>query len=286
MSLPRETLEKAKDVHSEEPVVRLKLDRVGSFGLRVPVEVNGLIILAEADVWVSLPETRRGVDLSRQVEALYRVSDPPRAPEKLVHELVKLLLDLLPYADSSGASLRFDVFQPDSRTFYRAEVSSKLERDGRMLNGTRVELTGMTACPCTMELIRAHYGFEDEFGATHTQRSTGILEVISKSEHLDHRKLANLIERAMSSPLRTLTKRPEEAGLVLSSLMNPKLAEDVLREMIRLLLIDFPAIEDDATIFAAVRSFESVHMHDIYAEIRSSFRELRLEFSSFPEQSQ
>lgn len=274
-------MERARDVHSEEPSVRVRLNRVGSFGLKIPVVVDGFLILAEADAWVSLPASRRGVDLSRQVRALYSLSEPPREPEDLVKGSAKLLMDLLPYADSSGVSVRFEVPSIESRKSYRAEVST-LASEGSEVNSTRVELMGMTSCPCTMELIRAYIDLRGERAsliATHTQRSLGIIEVSLKGEHLDRKKLALVIERAMSSPLMTLTKRPDEASLVINSLKNPKLAEDAVRDMVLLFLEEFPSTPDEAILLAAVRSFESVHMHDIYAEIRSTVGKLRSELT-------
>lgn len=281
MKLPASILERARDVHSEEPRVRLRLDRVGSLGLRVPIAVDGFLLLAEADVWVSLPADRRGVDLSRQVQAIYSLSDPPKGPEDLARESVKLLMELIPYADSAGVSLRFEVPLIASKRSYRAEVSSAV-LEGVEVNTTRVELAGMTSCPCTMELIRAYLsslGERASITATHTQRSIGIIEASLGGEHLDRDRLVRVVEGAMSSPLMTLTKRPDEAALVVSSLMNPKLAEDVVREMVILFLREFPSAPDEATLLAAVRSYESVHMHDVYAEVRSTVGRLRVRFS-------
>ncbi len=281
MRLPAEIVERARDVHSELPSVMVRLNRVGSFGLKVPVIVEGFLALAEADAWVSLPPTRRGVDLSRQVQAVYSISDPPKEPETLVRESVKLLMDLIPYADSAGVSARFEALL-DSRRSYRAEVSS-LVYGGKEVSGTRVELMGMTSCPCTMELIRAYVdslGERTSILATHTQRSLGVIELSLEGGHLDRGKLAHVIERAMSSPLMTLAKRPEEASLVISSIKNPKLAEDVVRDMALLFLGEFPSVPDEAVLLAAVRSLESVHMHDVYAELRSTVGELRAQLSS------
>ncbi|MCS7102547.1 MAG: GTP cyclohydrolase MptA [Candidatus Korarchaeum sp.] len=281
MRIPVETLEKARDVHSEVPSVRVRLDRVGSFGLKVPVSLDGFLILAEADAWVSLPASRRGVDLSRQVQAIYSLSDPPREPEDLARRSAKLLMDSLPYAGSSGVSIKFEVPLLDSHMSYRAEVSA-VTSAGSEVNSTRVELMGMTSCPCTMELIKAYMSLNREEAtliATHTQRSLGIIEVSLKGEHLDRRKLAQVVERSMSSPLMTLTKRPDEASLVVNSLRNPKLAEDVVRDMVLLFLKEFPSVPDEATLLAAVRSLESVHMHDIYAEVRSTVGKLRAELT-------
>jgi GTP cyclohydrolase-4 len=278
MRLPEELLERARDIHSEAPSHRIKLDRVGSFGLKVPVEFKGFLLLAEADVWVSLPEGRRGVDLSRQVEAIYELSNPPKDPFSLCREAAISLLEKLNYADSSGVSIRFDAPLQDGESlkYYRVEISSIASDE--IINKIRVEILGMTACPCTAELIRAYKS--SEIAATHTQRSLGILEVSTKAEHPDPDKLASIIERAMSSPLRTYTKRPDEGGLVIQSLSNARLAEDVVREMIHLFLEEFGHLPEDTHILAAVRSMESVHMHDIYAERSFSLDEIRKEISS------
>ena len=278
MRLPEDLLERARDIHSETPSHRIKLDRVGSFGLKVPVKFNGFLLLADADIWVSLPKERRGVDLSRQVEVIYELSNPPKEPWDLCKEAVISLLERLNYADAAGISIKFDAPLRDGKSLkhYRVEISSVASNG--VINRTRVEILGMTACPCTAELIRAYTN--SELPATHTQRSLGILEVSTREAHPDPDKLASIIERAMSSPLRTYTKRPDEGGLVIHSLSNAKLAEDVVREIVHLFLEEFGYMSGDTHIFAAVRSMESVHMHDIYAERSSTLDEIREEIDS------
>jgi|GEM_PF-1621819 GTP cyclohydrolase-4 len=275
MKFPANLIEKARDIHSDRPKYCFRLDKVGASGLKVPIRVNGFVLLGNVNVYTSLPDNRRGVDLSRQNSVVYQVANSARSLEEFVILSAEELLDVIPYSDAAEVSVEVDIPQDEANAFgsYRTMVSSFISRAGKRKNRTRVELVGITACPCTQELIRtylADIGESTSIPATHTQRSIGILDITLKEDHISHRDLAAIVEESMSSPTRTLTKRPEEASLVMLSLFNPKLAEDVVREMLFLLLERFPRIPDDAYVISSVRSLESVHKHDIYVE-RSAF---------------
>lgn len=282
MRFPASLIERARDIHSDRPRHGFKLDRVGGMGLKVPVKVDGLVLLGNVRVYTDLPGGRRGVDLSRQNSVIYRMASSAGSPEEFVLLSVRELLDCIPYADVAEVSIEVEVPKDEKNAFgsYRAVISSILSRKGERRNRTRVELVGMTACPCTQELIRTYLsdmGEHASIPATHTQRSIGTLDITLNGDHVDHRELADIVERSMSSPTRTLTKRPDEASLVMESLCNPKLAEDVVRDMLFLLLERFPDMPDDAYVFSSVRSLESVHKHDIYVERSALVEELRRE---------
>ena len=282
MKFPINLIEKARDIHSDRPRHPFSLDKVGGIGLKVPIKVDEFVLLGNVDVYVSLPSSRRGVDLSRQNYVIYKIANSAGSPEEFVLLSTEELLKAVPYSDSVEVSVEIEIPRSETNAFgsYKAIISSFLSRKGEKKNRTRVELIGTTACPCTQELIRTYLADISEnasITATHTQRSIGTLDITLKGDHINHRKMAEIVEESMSSPTRTLTKRPEEASLVIYSLCNPKLAEDVVRDMLFLLLERFPWMPDDAYVFSSVRSLESVHKHDIYAERSAFVADLRRE---------
>ncbi|MGC9103836.1 MAG: GTP cyclohydrolase, FolE2/MptA family [Candidatus Methanodesulfokora sp.] len=282
MKFPTSLIERARDIHSDRPRHCFNLDKVGGIGLKVPIKVDEFVLLGNVNVYANLPGSRRGIDLSRQNYVIYKTATSAGSPEEFVLLSTKELLEAIPYSDFVEVSVEVDIPKNETNAFgsYKTIISSYLSRRGERRNRTRVELIGTTACPCTQELIRTYLADISENAsiiATHTQRSIGTLDVTLKEDHINHREMAEIVEESMSSPTRTLTKRPEEVSLVIDSICNPKFAEDVVRDMLFLLLERFSWMPDDAYVFSSVRSLESIHKHDIYAERSAFVADLRRE---------
>lgn len=83
----------------------------------------------------------------------------------------------------------------------------------------------------------------------------------------------------MSGKIQSVLKRPEEAELVRSAHLKPLFSEDVIREMAQnFILRDFPNIEDNFKIKFKIESFESIHPHNVYAELKTTVGELKKKF--------
>ena len=73
-----------------------------------------------------------------------------------------------------------------------------------------------------------------------------------------------------------MLKRPDEAELVRSAHLKPLFSEDVIREMAKnFILRDFPNLEDDYEIEFKIESFESIHLHNVYAELKTTIGDLK-----------
>jgi GTP cyclohydrolase-4 len=80
----------------------------------------------------------------------------------------------------------------------------------------------------------------------------------------------------MSGKIQSVLKRPDEAELVRSAHLNPLFSEDVIREMAKnFILRDFPNLEDDFEIEFKIESFESIHPHNVYAELKTTIWDLK-----------
>jgi MptA/FolE2 family GTP cyclohydrolase len=162
-------------------------------------------------------------------------------------------------------------------TFIGASVS-----DGESTRrAAGVEVNGFTVCPCAREMVaerarsslrEAGYseGQAEEILsmlplASHNQRGVGTL-LIGSQITVRVEKLVDIVEGSMSSGIYGLLKRPDELDIVWNGHMKPRFVEDVVREMISGVTGRLTELEDDAFILARQENFESIHVHNAYAE--------------------
>ncbi|MGC8849492.1 MAG: GTP cyclohydrolase, FolE2/MptA family, partial [Candidatus Bathyarchaeia archaeon] len=74
-----------------------------------------------------------------------------------------------------------------------------------------------------------------------------------------------------------LLKREDEAEVIVRSVSNPRFSEDVIRFMMVYLKEESDKIPGDAIATFTVRSLESVHKHDFYAERSIKLKDMDLE---------
>jgi GTP cyclohydrolase-4 len=114
---------------------------------------------------------------------------------------------------------------------------------------------------------------------SHNQRAKVTVHVGTHnptSSVVDLTALIDVIEGSMSGRIHSVLKRPDEAALVRTAHLNPLFAEDVVRLVAaKLGQPAFGDIPDESPVNITIESFESIHFHNVYAEIQSTFRELR-----------
>ncbi len=157
---------------------------------------------------------------------------------------------------------------------------------------------GMTCCPCAQQMNR-EYSHEmlkstQDLNLTDTQieKILSIIPIAShnqralatitlKTNQVEHElidlfELVEAIESGMSGKISSILKRPEEASLVRSAHIHPYFVEDAVR-LIALNLNDscFSRISDDTFVNIKIESYESIHAHNAYAELTTTFKEIR-----------
>jgi len=76
--------------------------------------------------------------------------------------------------------------------------------------------------------------------------------------------------------MQSVLKRPDEARLVRMAHLKPLFSEDVVREMAKnFILYDFPNLEDHCRVKFTIESYESIHPHNVYSELKTTIGELR-----------
>jgi GTP cyclohydrolase-4 len=298
--------------------VRINLTRVGVKNVKKLVEVaregkRPVIFISNFDVFVDLPGSLKGANLSRNFEVIDEVLQQAidgevSEIEKLCSAVARKLLDRHEYADRTEVFMRSEFMvkreTPVSHTachevvkVHAKAVARRTFRDPIVRKSVGAEVTGMTACPCAQNIMkeRASYVLQnlgvsnekiDEFFeevpmATHNQRGRGFLCIeTDDDQHVDLEKIIGILKVSMSSGIYELLKRGDEGHVVLAAHKNPRFVEDCVREMARKVLAEFHTLSGDSVVTIKQTNEESIHQHDAYAERRATIAELFDELNS------
>jgi len=262
---------------------------------------------------INLPAQQRGIHMSRTSETIEEVINevifkPTPTIERVADRIVKRLLEKHPYTTKAEVKLKGRIVVQlreseqriiqksyDISSYVLADKKESGEIDFNYFIGASA--VGMTVCPCAKEMSQ-EYAVEiiksrDDINvsvedleklinilpfASHNQRSKGTIVVQIKdlnSYKVDVLDIIDIIEESMSGRIQSVLKRPEEAELVRSAHLKPLFSEDVIREMAKNFMArDFPNLEDDFKIKFKIESYESIHPHNVYAELTTTIGEL------------
>ena len=268
---------------------------------------------------ISLPAQQRGIHMSRTSETIEEVInevifEPTPTIEYVAYRIVKKLLERHVYTTNVEVKLEgkiiVQVRESEQRNIQKAyDISSyvkakKIESDEIDYNYyIGASAWGICCCPCGLELskeyseevIRTRKDInvsEEDLKkllnilpfSSHNQRSKGTIIVQIKdleSHKVDVLDIIEIIEESMSGKIQSVLKRPEEAELIRTAHLKPLFSEDVVREMAKNFMIkNFPNLEDDFEITFKIESEESIHPHNVYAELKTTIGELKRKIKS------
>ncbi|MCD6237568.1 MAG: GTP cyclohydrolase I FolE2 [Thermoplasmata archaeon] len=284
------------DVQSALSPAHFKITRVGVRGVKKLIHVKRpgmesvITLPTTLDLFVDLPATQKGSHMSRNIELANEIvetskKNPVTDLETFCAEVAKSLLKKHSYATFAEVKAVADYFLervgPAGRRDtepYKLIAEVHAERDGRVRKLIGVEVIGMTACPCAMEVVRTL--IKDSRNAlvpTHNQRniSTLMVEVPDDSYFVEANDLIEIVEKSFSSPTYGILKRKEEGKLVIEAHKNPKFVEDVVRDMLTKVLEKYGNLPDDTLVIARSESEESIHKHNAFAERVTTLGELK-----------
>ncbi|MFW9899960.1 MAG: GTP cyclohydrolase MptA [Candidatus Thorarchaeota archaeon] len=263
---------------------------------------------------INLPAEKRGIHMSRTSETIEEVINevifkPTPTIELVGDRIIKKLMERHPYTSNAEVKLEgkiiVQVRENDERIIQKSYEISSFVKANRDVSGKidynyfiGANAVGMTVCPCAKELsleyaeevIKSRKDIkvsEEDLNkllnllpfSSHNQRSIGtiIIQIKDLTNHkVDVLDIIDVIEQSMSGKIQSVLKRPEEAELVRSAHLKPLFSEDVIREMAKnFILRDFPNLEDDFEVKFKIESFESIHPHNVYAELKTTVGELK-----------
>jgi GTP cyclohydrolase-4 len=299
------------DIQSLPPEVQMSLSRVGITGVKKLVEVarkkkRPIILISNFDLFVDLPASIKGANLSRNLEVMNEVleeavSSPIYEIEELCTEVARRLLHKHKYATRAEVKMEAELIvkkkTPITRIGCQETVnifaSTLLLRNGQPQKMVGAEVLGMTACPCSQEIVkeivvkelRSMKMGEDAIQnflskvpvATHNQRGHGTIAIQTSGSPVRIEKIVDIIESSMSSEIFELLKREDEAVIISKAHSSPKFVEDCVRTMAKKIVEEFKELSDDAIVTIRQLNEESIHRHNAFAEHRSTMGELRKE---------
>jgi GTP cyclohydrolase I len=245
---------------------RIAIDQVGIRGLRYPIAFADLAgtaqpTIATCNVYVALPEDRKGTHMSRLVALLESRSDPGSEP-LTVANFRALLESLVVLLEAPGG--RIEVAFPfflrksapvsgvESLLDYEVRLAGEL-RDGAYAQTLAISAPVTSLCPCSKEI--------SEYGA-HNQRSTITIAVKPRTP-LYLTELIRIAEAEASCELYGILKRADEKYVTERAYNNPRFVEDLVRSVAARLQAD-PRI---VAFSVEAENFESIHNHSAYARI-------------------
>jgi GTP cyclohydrolase IV len=305
------------DVQSTCPDVRINLTRVGVKNVKKMVEVSRadrrpVIFISNFDVFVDLPGSLKGANLSRNFEVIDEVLQQAidgdvKEIENLCSVVARKLLDRHEYADRTEVLMRSEFMvkreTPVSHTschevvkVHARAVARRTFRSPIVRKSIGAEVMGMTACPCAQNIVkeRAEHVLQDlgvetekinQFFdevpmATHNQRGRGFLCIeTDDDQHVQLEKIIDILKESMSAPIFELLKRGDESYVVFNAHKNPRFVEDCVREMAKKVLAEFHSLPGDALVTIKQTNEESIHQHDAYAERQATIAELFVELN-------
>lgn len=304
------------DVQASTPEVTVGLNRVGVTGVEKLVEIarsekRPIVLMAEFAVFVDLPGTRKGADMSRNMEVIDEileeaVSEPTYRVEDVCGEAAERLLEKHSYTTKAEVNMEADFItktttpesdRPTQNTATILAGATATEKETHEEIGARV--TGMTVCPCSQGMMRnrARKKLEEltvdpeavrEFlqevpQAGHAQRGHATLKIESQgAPEVDLIELIEVARDAMSARIYNLAKRPDEDHMTYQAHMNAKFVEDCVRSMARGVVDTFADLPDEAIVTMKQSNDESIHEHNAHAERKTDLGTLRDELPEHP----
>ena len=254
------------DLQSGSDERHLAIDQVGIKGLRFPLafaDPDGVAqsSIALCNIYVALPEDRKGTHMSRLVTLLEEHAAPGAAP-LTVAGMRTLLDDLVARLDAPGGriELAFPFFVRKTAPIsgvaslldYEVRLAAELV-EGRYSTTVAVAVPVTSLCPCSKEI--------SAYGA-HNQRSMVTITVRSTQPVLIH-ELLRIAEEEASCELYGILKRSDEKYVTERAYDNPRFVEDLVRGVASRLAADsrFEGFSVEA------ENFESIHNYSAYARI-------------------
>ena len=274
MTNDQELREQLQPTQDRLPKVKEIIDRVGVAGLRTVLKLSNAggetQFPAEIDLFIDLPEDRKGIHMSRLVESVNEVVSKSARKTKASFE--KLGMDILSelkkrHSYSNGEiTIKTTLFisrhtpvtnkQTDEPYDVSIGVVSKADKICKKM---RVRAIGNTLCPHSLETTH---------GKAHVQRAElDLLIEAPIKEKIPLEELINICENSFSSPTYTVLKTVDEAAVVEKMFDNPKFVEDVARDCFR----QTKNLEFTGRVKIRATTFESIHKHNAVSEIERVF---------------
>jgi GTP cyclohydrolase-4 len=279
------------EVQEEEPELALRINRVGIRGVRRKVTIytpkGELQFDVVMDAYVDLPVSKRGIHMSRNIEAFVEAIEQaqrerPAILEEVLSSGCRRLLQKHPYATRAEMIAKTTYYYEEDFTGVNTPqaadvaITTMLDRGGKDKRSVSVSILGITVCPSAQAMYSRMEKTRLPHTPSHSQRAKLTVQVITEGRFVRLEQLIEAARRAFSAPTVSLLKKSQEHLLIRHAFERPRFIEDLVRyalhDVYRMLLADkYPK---NTVLHVEAESYESVHPHNAYASRTATLREL------------
>ena len=311
--------EKLSDIQSDPANIQIGIRRVGVCDIPKIIRRKRFGIYnelsAKIDVFVDLLPSKRGIHMSRNIEAINEVISSLTGEvitdcEELCAQIAEKVINVQPGARYAEVSLSADyemetyskAISRNKSSVHKLRAGAYAKKKGDIVKITKIigaEVEGTTVCPCSQELSRditkerlSKEGFSEEQIekiidnvplAAHNQRSKSILllEQPRNAERIELEDIIEILETSMSAPVHEVLKRKDELAVVLFAHQNPVFVEDVVRIILHKVSKKFTKQSHDTIVSVKQINYESIHQHNAVAEVKTTLESLDKQLNGF-----
>jgi GTP cyclohydrolase IB len=261
------------DVQAKHDIRNVAIDRVGVKDVTYPIRLrmplaDGSVggeqqTVATVNMYVALPHHQKGTHMSRFLEVLNEYAENALTPD-CFPKVARAICEKLNAAEAHfEAEFTYFIkkFAPVSKAAglmdYRVRFECVSNGHDDFIMSVAAPATSL--CPCSKEI--------SQYGA-HNQRCR-IEARVRIRERVWIEEIVKYLERAASTEVFAVLKRPDEKWVTEAAYDNPKFVEDIVRDLALLLEAD------DRITWYSINSenFESIHNHNAYAQLTRDKRE-------------
>lgn len=253
------------DVQAARDPRHVAIDRVGVKDVTYPIRLRTpdggeQTTVATVNMYVSLPHHQKGTHMSRFLEVLneYAAEGGNALTPDCFQKVAKAICEKLHAAEAHfQAEFTYFIkkFAPVTKSPGLMDYKVRFEcvSNGMQDFIMSVSAPATSLCPCSKEI--------SAYGA-HNQRCRIEAQVRIK-ERVWIEEIVGYLEKAASTQVYAVLKRPDEKYVTEAAYDNPKFVEDIVRDLA--LLLD----ADDRITWYSINSenFESIHNHNAYAAL-------------------
>ena len=249
-------------------VSSINIDRVGVTRIKFPItlRVKGALqtTFSTINIYGSLPNTKRGTNMSRYLEVLSKQYQQPLNIKKRFRNFLSQLLYTIDTKDVY-CEIEFDLFleklAPVTKragfVSYKCVIAGRLQKGKytffNYINKVRVPITSV--CPCSKHISK--------YGAHNQRGYIDITLLYDKDGSLPLESIIRLIEKKGSCEIYPVLKRKDEKYVTEKGYRNAKFVEDICRDT----AIALQEIKEIRKFKVKVENFESIHDHNAVAYI-------------------
>lgn len=285
------TMSGFEEVQEEEPEVALRINRAGIKGVRRKITIHTpegrLQFDVVIDAYVDLPVSKRGIHMSRNIEAFIEAieeaqKEKPSMLEEVLLSGCRRLLKKHPYAARAEMIAKTTYYYNEDFTGTSAPqaadiiITTMLDRNGTDKRTVSVSILGITVCPSAQAVYRKMEKTRLPHTPSHSQRARLTVRVTTEGRFVRLEQLIDAARHAFSAPTVSLLKKSQEHLLIRQAFKRPRFIEDLVRYALHnvyhmLLSRKYPK---NTILHVEAESYESVHPHNAYACRTATLHEL------------